>query len=73
MKSSFRIASLTLFAFSALMLSACASTTEAGVSADASGTEVNASASGSTTTTHDKHHRGTVGRQRHAVIGPCRA
>ena len=51
MKSSFRIASLTLFALSTLLLSACAGTTEAGVSADASGTEVNASASGSTTTT----------------------
>ena len=51
MKSSFRIASLTLFALFALLLSACASTTEAGFSADASGTEVNASASGSTTTT----------------------
>ena len=53
MKSSFRIASLTLFALSALLLSACASTTEAGVSADASGTEVNGSVSGSTATTSD--------------------
>ena len=73
MKSSFRIASLTLFALSALLLSACASTTEAGVSADASDTEVNASASGSTTTTYDKHHRGTVGGQRRPVIGSGRA
>jgi hypothetical protein len=39
MKSSFRVASRTLFAL------------ETGVSADASGTEVNASASGSTPTT----------------------
>jgi len=51
MKSSFRIASLTLFALSALLLSACASTTEAGVSADASGLEVNGSTSTSSTTT----------------------
>ena len=51
MKSSFRIASMTLFVLSALLLSACASTTEAGVSADASGMEVNGSASTSNTTT----------------------
>jgi hypothetical protein len=52
MKSSVRIASMTLFALSALLLSACASTTEAGISsADASGMEVNGSASSSSTTT----------------------
>ena len=51
MKSSFRIASLTFLAVSTLLLGACASTTEAGVSADASGTEVNASTSTTTTTT----------------------
>ena len=51
MKSSFRVASFTLLAFSTLLLGACASTTEAGVSADASGTEVNASTSTTTTTT----------------------
>lgn len=51
MKSSFRIASLTLLAFSTLLLGACASTTEAGVSAEASTPAADASVSGSTTTT----------------------
>ena len=63
MKSSLRVASMTLFALSALMLSACASTTETGVSADASGTEVNTSASGATTTTTTTTSETTTGEQ----------
>ena len=50
MKSGFRIAAFALLALSTLLLGACASTTEAGVSADASGTEVNASTTTTTTT-----------------------
>ena len=50
MKSSFRIASLTLVAFATLLLGACASTTEAGVSAEASTPVADASVSGSAST-----------------------
>ena len=62
MKPSFRIASLTLFAFSALLLSACASTTEAGVSAEASTPAADASVSGSTTTTTTTNEAATEGQ-----------
>lgn len=50
MKSSFRIASLALVAFATLLLGACASTTEAGVTAEASTPVADASVSGSAST-----------------------